>query len=236
MSGYVAFVIVRDLFLWTQQTVAWLERAEGVRQIILIDNDSQYPRLLRWYKTIDHRVVRLGVNLGKRGPWQSGTIERFAGDQPYIVTDPDIVPIPECPLDAFHVFAETLALDPAIRKIGFSLKIDDLPDCYEFKDAVLLRSSQFLEPEKLTYDHRFFRAPVDTTMALYQPGVGYCTHPAFRSNMPYFARHLPWYMNSEKVPTDVLFYRHRAHHRFGHWAKKRLPPRLRDNLEKQLTR
>ncbi|MBQ8224411.1 MAG: hypothetical protein IJZ86_03535 [Bacteroides sp.] len=51
-------------------------------------------------------------------------------------------------------------------KIGLSLRIDDLPDCYAQKSKVIEWESRFYKEEN---EDSLFRAPVDTTFALYRP-------------------------------------------------------------------
>ena len=46
----------------------------------------------------------------------------------FVVTDCDIVPIEECPLDAIDYFSELLDFYPDIFKAGFGFKLDDIPD------------------------------------------------------------------------------------------------------------
>ena len=85
------FIVVRDLLSPLQQLVNWLERA-GHDRIVLVDNDSTYPPMVEYLSATPHTVVRCGWNMGHRSPWLSGAIFEMAHDEPYIVSDPDIVP------------------------------------------------------------------------------------------------------------------------------------------------
>jgi len=227
-----AFLICRDLVTWLKRTVAGLEANPGVGPIYLIDNASTYPPLLSYYRTSPHQVIRLGANLGKRGPWKKGIIARYAAGQQFIVTDPDIEPMEDCPADWLEHFQTALDRYPDIVKVGFGLHLDDLPDQYEFKAEVLQRSRQFEHPDHLTPCRGFYRIPLDTTLALYRAGTPYTTQPALRSAAPYQARHLAWYLNSADPSREIRYYRTHAHKRFGHWAKVSLPARLRNSLDR----
>lgn len=228
-----AFVICRDLVTWLRRTVAALEANPGIGPIYLVDNASTYPKLVQYLQRVDHPVVRLGGNYGKRGVWNQGVIRKYAAGQRFIVTDPDIEPLETCPADWLEHFDRALDEHPDVAKVGFGLHLDDLPDHYEFKDAVLRRSRQFEDPARLTTDGAFYRVALDTTLALYREGSGYCTTPAFRSAAPYQARHLAWYINSANPSAELRYYRAHASQRFGHWAKQSLPARLKNHLDRK---
>lgn len=223
---YPVFIICRDLVTWLKRTVAWLEKS-GQTEIYLIDNDSRYPPLLDYYAKTPHTVIRLGENIGKRGPWKRDVIAKYAKGRRFVVTDPDIEPIAECPFDLFDRCSEVLDADPKLVKVGPSLAIDDLPDYYEHKQQVIERQSQFWD-DKLKVDAGFF-APIDSVMALYREDQfdQLRTNPAVRLGHPYIARHIPWYTRSKRPSKELAFYRDRAGARYGGWAKKVLPKRYR---------
>jgi hypothetical protein len=225
-----AFVIVRDLVDWTKQVVAALEAA-GVDELYLVDNDSTYEPLLEWYDTQPHAVIRLGANYGKFGPWTQGPLLTHTRGRRFLLTDPDVIPKEDCPLDWVEHFGDVLDAHPDLQKVGFSLEINDLPRGYEFRDEVLVRNRPFWHDDLLVADVGY-RVVVDTTLALYRGGAPYCTRPAMRTLRPYVARHMAWYINSRRPPLDVRYYRARAADDFGHWAKAQLPDRLRSNLHR----
>ena len=70
------------------------------------------------------------MNLGHQAFWRAKVLERFGVDGRFVLTDSDIVPIEDCPLDAIEHFGEVLDRYPDRLKCGFGLKIDDLPDHY----------------------------------------------------------------------------------------------------------
>ena len=53
------------------------------------------------------------------------------------MTDCDILPDADGPDHFPEYFYETLAANADVTKVGFSLKIDDLPDHYALKSKVL---------------------------------------------------------------------------------------------------
>lgn len=186
--------------------IAWLERA-GMTQIIIIDNDSTYPPLLEYYKTCPHRVVLLGKNWGYLALWQSGIFKEFSNSF-YVYTDPDLLPIEDCPHDFMDVFLQLLAENADVKKVGFSLKIDDLPPYFTKREEIIAIESKYWQKKRsvLAYD-----APIDTTFALYRPGAkGDHRAKGLRTVFPYLARHLPWYLDPDNLPEEEIYYKKTA--------------------------
>ena len=187
---------------YLQKLITWLEEA-GMTNIIILDNASTYPPLLEYYKNTVHRVIFLGRNVGYLALWEAGIFEEFRNDF-YIYTDPDILPTEDCPKDFIDVFLEILAKNADVKKVGFSLKIDDIPDFYKRKADVLAIENTYWKRKR---SENTFDAPIDTTFALYRPKA-YGDHQtkALRIAPPYSARHLPWYVDSDNLPEEEKFY------------------------------
>ena len=111
-------------------------KSRGYNNIIILDNNSTYPPLLDFYKTTDCNVVFLDKNLGYDALAKISLYKKIRKNY-FVYTDPDILPIEECPDDFLKFFLETLKKYPTVQKVGFSLKIDDLPDKYESKLQVI---------------------------------------------------------------------------------------------------
>jgi hypothetical protein len=144
---------------------------------------------------------------------------------PYVYSDPDIVPVDECPPHVLGYFLDVLAAFPDRTKVGFGLKIDDLPDHYQFKQKVIIWESQFWE-KKLA--PKVYDAAVDTTFALYRPGAKYDLS-AVRTGFPYVARHHPWYEDSAHPSEDQAYYLKHARPGINNWSAAQLQGWL-DNL------
>lgn len=218
-------ITVRDRLGPLLQLIRWLETARQ-HDIWLCDNASTYPPMVRYLETTRYHVVRNGTNLGHRSPWLSGLVPELGHDRFFVVTDPDVVPTDLCPLDALAFFKETLCEHPEIDKVGFSLKIDDLPDHYEHKQSVIAWESQFW---KQPVFGRFYRAPIDTTFAVYRPGLGHGPHH-LRSAPPYEARHLPWYQDSAHPSEEDRYYASHADTTITNWNDRRIPANVRAKL------
>jgi hypothetical protein len=184
---------------------------------------------LEYYEQTPHTVVRLNENLGHTALWKTDILDRYAKRVDYYVyTDPDVVPVEECPPDALALFSELLERYPTFLKAGFGLRIDDLPDHYEFKEEVVLWERQF-------WQHRLepgvFVAPIDTTFAVYRGNI---THPtigdAIRTGYPYLARHTPWYLDSGSLSQEERYYRRYAREGVTHWNAEALPDWLSQKI------
>lgn len=223
---YPIFINCRDRLAPLLALTTWLERA-GHTEITLLDNDSSYPPLLDFYRRTSHRVVRLGANLGHHSLWICGLFDEELEAGPFVFTDPDIVPVEDCPGDAVEHFAKVLRTNAQLDKVGFGLKVDDLPDRYRFKNEVLTWEAQFWQRE---VEPGLFEAPIDTTFALYRPGTGHRLDRCLRTGAPYLARHTAWYVDSSQPSEEDLYYRARARSDTNHWDGDQLPASLASKL------
>ena len=225
------FVNCRDRLESLLALLDFLERA-GQEQIYLLDNDSTYPPLLEYYETTSHKVLRLGANFGRLALWDANVLTDLSVSGAYVFTDPDIVPDEACPLDAIEYFGEILEAYPDYLKVGFGLRLDDLPDSYPFKREVLIWEAQFWERALAP---GLYAAPIDTTFALYRRAMpaGFERSREFersiRTGYPYVARHTPWYADEQPLSADEVFYRSRAEGSdVNHWGRPELPEWLAD--------
>jgi hypothetical protein len=207
----------------TKEMTSYFDDIPGV-QVVIVDNESTYPPLLDWYASCPCQVVRLPGNFGEHAPWNCGVVlspeahRTFWGSDFYVVTDSDLS-LGTCPKDLIEVLVEGSRAYPHLNKVALSLEIDDLPD--ESPAAVHVRQweSQFWRERQ---DARFFKAAVDTTFALYSIDVPFGTAQSqdgnsIRSDRPYTARHLPWYITFEKLTPEEEFYLETT--RCGHWGR-----------------
>ena len=192
-------------------------RKRGYENLHIIDNVSTYPPLLEYYDKCPYPVYRQTENLGHRALWKSGIYKRF-GRGFYVYTDSDLQIVDECPTDFLKVFLDAMKEDRKLVKVGLSLKIDDLPDCFRNKMDVIKWESQFYQQK---VSNVFYRANVDTTLALYRPGFNQAANSflkMYRSAFPYQARHLPWYIDSENIQEEEMYYVQHAKTK-THWTE-----------------
>lgn len=192
--------------------IAWLEIA-GLTNIHIIDNASTYPPLLSYYGKSKYHVYRLDRNVGHEALWRTHVFQRFERDY-YVYTDPDVVPVDECPANILEYFLSLFSQFPEYTKIGIGLKIDDIPDYYARKEEVIDWESQYWRTELAT---GVYVANTDTTFALYRPGISFQQFgKTLRTGYPYVARHLPWYESSDAPSEEECFFRQNTT-KFSSW-------------------
>ena len=192
---------------YLKQQISWLEKV-GIQRIYILDNDSTYEPLLDFYKKTPHEVILLGKNVGHLALWETDVFNKFEHNY-YIYTDPDVIPVEECPDDFLAYFMEILNRYLEFDKVGFSLKVDDIPDYYPHKTKVLDIEENYWNVErKITHQgQNLYMAPIDTTFAVYRPFVkGGFRLKAIRTGFPYMLRHLPWYIDFEELSEEDKFY------------------------------
>lgn len=217
---YPTFIIVHNQLTFLDGLVSWLEKVGHAERIYLVDNDSTYPPLLEYFERTPHQVIHTGYNYEHTLCWTRGILANhlLSTDEHFIVSDPDIIPTEECPDDAIELMRSLLDKDPTVRKAGFSLKIDDLPEHYHLRDQAIRHESQFWE----TYDPAIgaYRSPLDMTFSLYPrwAAAGHDIWNALRTPEPYVARHMTWYLDRDNETEEERYMREHVNTAFTHWA------------------
>ncbi|MDE7438643.1 MAG: glycosyltransferase [Muribaculaceae bacterium] len=197
--------------------IASLEK-RGYRNIHILDNASTYPPLMEYYKHTPYKVYHLGANLGYTAFWLSGIYKQFL-NQYFVYTDPDLEISEECPDDFMQRFYDLLQRHRLSSKVGFGLRIDDLPDHYPHKEKVINWESVFWEEE---VEPGVYLAPIDTTFALYRPFTKNTRDKLdniLRTGFPYTMRHLPWYSNPDNQTENEAYYT-KSTQSETHWGGK----------------
>jgi hypothetical protein len=119
-----------------------------------------------------------------------------------------VVPINDCPKNYINYFRAILELYPKVDKIGFGLKIDDIPECFSLKAEVIELESKWWQNR---INDKLFNSRIDTTFALYRPGrQGGHWLQALRTGFPYIARHMPWYTDTDDLSEEEKYYKKNA--------------------------
>jgi len=207
----------RNRLDFLKKMIGWL-RDVGYKNIVILDNMSNYEPLLEYYQTAPVKVIALKENLGHLAFWKSGVYRQFYKDY-YVYTDPDLVPVEECPKDFMNYFFELLNKYNDVEKVGFGLKIDDLPDHYDRKKEVIEWEKKFWTTQR---EPGVYDAALDTTFALYRPYTNGAiwVQNALRTGRPYLMRHLPWYENTSALSAESLFYKENMKKGASHWIIK----------------
>ena len=212
------FIISHDRYTVLRMLINRLTQL-GQERIIIVDNASTYEPLLQYYSEIENQfeIIRMDKN------WGPGVLaifydmlkNRYQLDKiNFMYTDPDVIPVEECPKDFPEIFEEILKKYP-VEKVGFSLKIDDLPDHYRFKYNVLCWESSLWRNKFYDDDLNLdlYKAPIDTTFSYRRANTvpGLCKAKAcYRVGHPYMARHLTWYIDSRNPSEEDQYYADRT--------------------------
>lgn len=194
------FVISYNRLTCLKLLVDYLCKHGYVKNIVIIDNASTYAPLLEYLDSVQVKVVKLKKNYGHLVLWKCGLFNNIIDHKPFVLTDSDILPVEECPEDFMERFYEILLDDTSLCKVGFSLKLDDIPDYYKLKAKVIAWEEQFWKSENRVRRERisYYKSAIDTTFALYRPGIYPCESKWWndaRTDIPYIARHLGWYVD-----------------------------------------
>lgn len=216
----------RNRLTYLKLLIDWLLNANA--RIIILDNSSSYPPLLEYYNNLPDsvEVVYLGRNIGHKAlyEWRG---YKFFDTEYFVYTDSDIVPSDECPKDLLSYLVEKKREYPYCVKIGLALRIDDLPDHYELKSEVIKWERKWWKKKR----GDLWVADVDSTFAVYhQSVVSHSLSPSMRTNFPYVARHLPWYLDLKNLSEEEAYYHAHADAKFinihnqevkvGMWTQK----------------
>lgn len=207
------FIVNYNRLILTKNMADYLHNA-GV-DVYIIDNDSTYEPLLKYYETTSYNVIRMNSNYGFDVFWKQDIYNKLKIEGRYLLTDPDL-DLSELPKDFLEIFENGLNKYPQFDKCGVSLKIDDLPDTQINRDIIEWETKNWKNP----LDDLYLKAEVDTTLALYK--VNKHNYNAIRTNLPYCVRHLPWYYPNEyeKLPEDEKFYFKNLKRLYTFWSDK----------------
>lgn len=186
-----------------KKLIEQLERM-GYYNIYILDNKSTYPPLLEFYNTCPYKIFYLKKNFGYLALWKSGIYKIFK-NRYFVYTDSDILPGEKCPNNFLDNFYKIMIKYNA-SKVGFALSINDIPTYYKLRFKVIEHEQKFWKNQ---INENIFLGDIDTTFALYRPNIkGGCRALGkhIRVGGNYTAYHLPWYIDSENLDNEELFY------------------------------
>lgn len=192
------------------------ERLE-LSNLIIIDNASTYPPLLAYLDELSKKytVRYLTKNLGCYALWRSNILDSKVYPSYYVYTDPDIIPIDECPKDVITYLVSILEKYPGVRKAGLGLRIDNLPDTSIGKAAREYEEKYW----NLPIGNNLYKAPIDTTFSVYRPNSHIGHQVGIRTGYPYLAEHTTWYEDFDNLGEDLQYYRKELTIKWSHWLR-----------------
>ena len=200
-----SFINARDRVGVMKKLIDWLIDAD-YKNLIILDNDSTYPKLLEYYSELEKnsavKIIRLKKNLGYKALWKSNILEKLNISTPYVYTDPDVVPHEKCPKDFVRTLYEILNSHREFRKVGPSLIWEDIT----FYDKKFWQRMEKNFERQAPINKNLCYANVDTTFALYSNTRNYSFRFSLRTLENMRVRHLPWYFNYDNLSEDEKYY------------------------------
>ena len=191
----------RNRFTTTKNMVEHLFRLNNSQEIIILDNDSSYEPLIKWYKEIEKKVdIRYLKNEGHLALWSSA-IYKELGDY-FIYTDSDLELNENMP-DDFQLVMYNLLQKYEMKKVALAIKIDDLPNHYRYKNQVIRNEQNWWKEE---VEPNIYKADTDTTFALMR-NVGDNPFKSLRIGRNEFVcRHIPFYIDLDNLDEEEKYY------------------------------
>lgn len=204
-------VINFNQLFYLQKLIIGLQK-RGYNNLVIIDNNSTYKPLLDYYANTNSeiKIHKLEINDGHLSFWKQKDLVKKYTKGYYVITDPDIVPINDCPDDFLSTML--ILLDKAYNrtKVGFSLKLDDIPKHNPQAPKIKDWEAQFWTSK---IHSKAYKAEVDTTFAIYRPGYIYKKKnftKAWRTDFPLQALHGGWYINPNNLTEEQSYYQKTA--------------------------
>ena len=190
----------RNRLTTTKNMVDKLLHLNPEEDIIIIDNDSSYPPLLKWYNEIINKVeIAPYNNEGHLALWSTGLYKSLG--KFFVYTDSDIELNENFPKNWKEIMFENCIKYQ--KKVALALRTDDLPDHYRYKNQVIRNEGRWwlnqVEPD-------IYEADTDTTFFLME-NIGdnqYASVRLAHSNM--ICRHIPWYHDLGNLDKEEDYY------------------------------
>lgn len=184
--------------------------------IIIVDNGSTYEPLLKYYDSLNVSMNIFRVQYPEND--FANNLKHYLSLEHsweyYLISDPDISIPPTTPPNFLEYFKA--AIDSGFHHAGFGLKTDDIPawnpkaGWIQGDEKALLSTPWSCHfgnlPEVIGY-----KAPIDTTFALYKRSNGGWTCPmsgeAWSNSARIFeAIHLTWYLHKDYLNEEMTNY------------------------------
>lgn len=180
--------------------------------IVVIDNGSTYQPLLDYYYKIEYTEVILCPKndfIGNLNDYLALRKHEY-----YVISDCDLQIHPATPPNFLEIFKAAID-NHGFHHAGFGLITDDIPEWnpkagwIQGDEKALLQNPVTIEHEGKSYQG--FKAPIDTTFALYKRDNGGWQSPmsgdAWGNSIRLFGlHHLPWYIHPNYVNDEMKNY------------------------------
>jgi len=209
-------------YTYLHQLVEKLTR-DQFKNIVVLDNDSTYPRLLSYYKSLTKSGQVLIIYYGEnRGPhfFHLRHLYRMFGSLPHLYTDPDVSYEELAPDFVSHLLF--LSEKYSMFKVGPALEIPSAEDtdpavfCQNKGRRYTVQEWEGQFWEKQIEEGVYYPGHIDTTFHLFNPKHfpnDLALVDGIRVGKPGFVfKHLPWYKQKITTTDEERLYRASARH------------------------
>lgn len=250
MSNIPLYIISFNRVGVLQETIASVVEVIGIENIIIIDNDSDYPPLMELYTSLELQGAKVIKNKKLRTPEDLNSIAPIIEAENairqcdyYIVSDPDIS-LKGVPQDFLTVYKHFLDAFKEVQVVGPMLRITDIPIEYPTREYVWRKhANQFWKKEPLAIEinrkkvHYQF-ARIDTTFGMLRSETVFKRMlKGVRVYEPYDASHLDWYIDPNQLSDDQQYYLEKTRRsNISHWGGRYLQGGIIDEVLKSKER
>ncbi len=209
----IILVISYNRVTYLKQFIKRMEELSINDNLIIVDNASTYEPLLQFYTEIKYPIHRLTTNHGYNvicSLWPEFKNKYSLDQHDYIISDPDIIPIRDCPSDFIDYFKSVLDKYEWCERVGFGLKIDNLPpgkdgDINNQFYKQILKDQIPMHNDKL--EDGVYKSAIDTTLSLRKKNMLPINNiNSIRCGYPYMAKHLSWYLDLNNLDDETKYY------------------------------
>ncbi|KQT15507.1 hypothetical protein ASG31_14695 [Chryseobacterium sp. Leaf404] len=210
----IIIINFNQLYFLRTQVEFYIKR--GFSNIVIVDNHSTYPPLLEYYRSIEHQVKieYMSQNYGHLVFFKREELYRKYGKGYYVITDADILPNEKLPENfMFNLITFLHKYQKKVLKVGFALRLDDIPETNNTKQKIINWEQKFWIDE---CEPDIFYADIDTTFALYSTAPTEIKLKSawffrgLRFAGDYAARHGGWYIDNNNLTDEQNFYAENA--------------------------
>jgi len=231
MDNIPVYVISFNRLSVLKKTLEGLLRFVERKNIIIIDNASDYKPILDYYITLVESGITIFYNSKLKSANELNTIAPFIEKENarrkceyYVITDPDIS-LELSNEDLFRVCKFFLNSMSDINIVGPMLKITDIPKTYIYREYAWKRHvEQFWHkiPQYIIYNKKrvfYQHALIDTTFGMLRSSTKFKRlHKGVLLYSPYEAQHLDWYISKENLTEDQKnYFQSTIKNNISHW-------------------
>lgn len=198
---------------YLKNTINWFRWYYPENPIIIVDNASNYEPLLEFYDSIPYiTVLKFKENNCIENLKATIALEElFTNTEYYAISDPDLMPHPNTPPKFLEEFKRWI--DAGYHRAGFGLITEDLPLWTHKREEIIFNEKSLLNVslEKNQYGFNCYKAPIDTTFAMYSKNNSGWQCPMNGDDWGRCVRvfemfHLPWYLNADSLNDEMKNY------------------------------